>query len=188
MVEVYPTEPRVQLDAVPKITTSGWQLPAGAARAVLLNPLASALTPTADGFDAYDGMLFVISADDIKAQLLVTSYSSTRNFADPVLASSITGNARYTVRSMRSPAGAARNYELAVTDPDKIATDTVAVAAFYQDGVTALRAPATLNPTVRPDPTERSASGSTSATPLVPTPDPLATSWHPTSRICCGQS
>lgn len=141
IITVHPTEPQVQLDATPNLLAdSVWRLPAGVAD--VLNPLAVALTPSADGCDAYDGLLFVAYDNIVQASPFVfTTYSSTVNTTDPVLGSSITGNARYVVRSMRSPDSESRNYEFAVTDPDKIAQDLVAVAGFYQDNVTALRRP-----------------------------------------------
>jgi hypothetical protein len=139
ILEVHPVEPRVRLDATPLTFGASWQIPGGVAW--LVNPLATTLTPSAEGCDAYDGLLFLVHRDTVLGQPLpISSYTSTANASDPVLGSSITGNLRYAVRSLRSPDSAARNYELAVTDVGATG-DTVAAAAFYGAGVTALRQP-----------------------------------------------
>lgn len=159
IVAVHPTDSRVQLDATPSPTAgTGWRIPAGYAD--LLNPLVVTLTPTAAGCDTYDGLLFVVHDDTVQGSPLpFTGYSSTVNAADPVLGTSITGNARYAVRSLRSPDSEARNYEFAVTDPDKLAQDLVATAGHYLDNVTALRQPPAVLPggTARPDPDGKTA-------------------------------
>ena len=141
IVEVHPTEPRVRLDDVPNLPVdSRWQIPGGVAWVV--NPLALALAPSSQGCDAYDGLLFVVHQDAVNGQPVpFSSYASAVNAPDPVFGSSITGNAQYVVRSLRSPDSSARNYEFAVTDPDKIAADAVSAAAFFGSGVTALRQP-----------------------------------------------
>jgi hypothetical protein len=140
ILEVHPVEPRVRVDATPTaFDSSYWQIPGGVAWQV--NPLATTLTPTAEGCDAYDGLLFLVYRDTVLGQPLpASSYTSTANASDPVLGSSITGNLRYAVRSLRSPDSAARNYEFAITDVGATG-DTVATAAFYGAGVTALRQP-----------------------------------------------
>jgi hypothetical protein len=152
VLAVDPAAARVRLDDSPILVgSSGWQLPAGVAWTV--NPLATALTPTAAGCDAYDGLLFVVYDGAVQGQPVpISTYSSAVNAGDAVLGSSITGNSRYAVRSLRSPTSDARNYELAVTDPGSEAADLVAQAGYYQDGVTALGQPAPPTPTARPDP------------------------------------
>ena len=151
LVAVHPTEPRIQLDGPVLPTITGWQLPAGLAWEI--NPLATTLIPTPAGCDSYDGLLFVVYRNTLQGQPVpCTSYSSTENAADPVLGSSIVGNRRFAARSLRSPTSDARNYEFAVADRDKVAADAVAAAAYYQDGVTAMRQPAPSTPTVRKDP------------------------------------
>lgn len=158
ILEVHPVEPRVRVDAEPSIfAASGWQVPGGVAWE--LNPLATTLTPTAAGCDAYDGLLFLVHRDTVLGQPVpISSYSSTVNAADPVLGSSISGNRRYAVRSLRSPDSSARNYEFAVSDVGA-AGDTVAEAAFYGAGVTALRQPppALATDTAPPDPDGKTA-------------------------------
>jgi hypothetical protein len=151
---VHPTESRVQLDGAPGLTgATGWRIPSGIANA--LNPVADTLAPRADGCDAYDGLLFVVYDNEVQGPPVpFTSYSSAANAT-----SSISGNAGYDVRSLRSPDSAARNYELGVTDPGAVAADTVAAAGFYQDNVTALRTapPAMAPPTARIDPDGKTA-------------------------------
>ncbi|WP_327750003.1 hypothetical protein [Streptomyces europaeiscabiei] len=140
ILEVHPLEPRVRVAGSPlAFGASYWQIPGGVAWQV--NPLATTLTPIAEGCDAYDGLLFLVHRDTVLGEPLpISSYTSAANASDPLLGSSITGNLRYAVRSLRSPDSAARNYELAVTDVGATG-DTVAKAAFYGAGVTALRQP-----------------------------------------------
>jgi hypothetical protein len=145
IVAVDPVAARVQLDDAPYLASDSptYRLPAGAAAATQ-DPKVL-FTPTPSGCDHYDGALFVVYDNWVKSPgVRFTSYSSVVNASDPVTASSVVGNARYAVRSLRSPEGddsADRNYELTVTDPDKVGNDEVAEAAFFLDGVTASRRP-----------------------------------------------
>jgi hypothetical protein len=155
IVAVDPDVPRIKLDAGPVLTgatSSSWRIGAAVVPAGLADALTDVLDPVTTGLDVYEGFLFMVTNDDVLGGFPVTSYSSAVHAADPDLGSSIIGNRRFAVRSLRSPTASSRNYELAVTDFGKEAEDLVAEAAFFSAGVTALRTPTIETPAAPVDP------------------------------------
>ncbi len=140
----------VTLDDKPMLSdeSSPWHIPAGVSGQ--LPPMTYVLGPGgADGFDHFDGAMFIVKDGVVHGQYRWNSYTSRYNPNDPEYLSSLRGNRGYDFTSFMSPLptqksgqsnekyqktvrGAAfRNYNFKVTDPGE--KDHVLEARFYFD-------------------------------------------------------
>ena len=106
---------RVILDANPTLDggTSAWHIPAGVSGE--LPAAVYTLGPGgANGFDHYDGLLFLVEGGEIRSTFRWSSYSSRDNVGENL--SSIRGNQRYRFASRRAATNNFINYAFHITN------------------------------------------------------------------------
>jgi hypothetical protein len=110
---------RVTLDGNPTFEggSSAWSIPAGVGGTfpAAQNFLYDLGPGGAQGFDHFDGVLFIVYGNHIREAFKWSSYTSRRLPTDPQHLSSIRGNKSYFFTSFKS-SNARRNFSLAVTD------------------------------------------------------------------------